>query len=180
MSSDAIAQKYSQALFETSEQAGLSKQVAEELTEVVKAFSDASVVSFFTSPHNSVDNKLTAAKSALEGKCSPLTFNFIATVVEKERVAFLSEIGQAFQKLVLAKAGETEGTLFVAGEVSADFKAQVEAKLSSSLNKKVKLNVQQDSTLLTGFKVTVGGWTLDDSGSFHLNKIKDEISKRGI
>jgi F0F1-type ATP synthase delta subunit len=52
--------------------------------------------------------------------------------------------------------------------------------LSQTLNKKVKLSVQKDASLLSGYKVTVGGWTLDDSAQFHLNKIKEDISKRGI
>ena len=47
-------------------------------------------------------------------------------------------------------------------------------------SKKVKLTVKKDSSLLSGYKVTVGSWTLDDSAQFHLNKIKEDISKIGI
>ncbi|MBY0553274.1 ATP synthase F1 subunit delta [bacterium] len=180
MSADVIVQKYSQALFEAAEESKTTAVVASELEQIVKVFSQEESVSFFDSPFNTVDNKIMVAKSALEGKCSPQTFNFVITVVEKERVAFLSQINQAFQTLVRAQGGETEGTLFVAGEASEGFKAQVEAKLSQSLNKKVKLKVEKDPSLLSGYKVTVGGWTMDDSAQFHLNKIKEDISKRGI
>lgn len=180
MSADAIVQKYSRALFEAAEASKTTPVVAAELEQIAKVFSQEESVSFFGSPFNSVDNKIMVAKSALEGKCSPETFNFVIAVVEKDRVAFLASINDAFQALVRSLGGETEGTLFVAGEASENFKSQVEAKLSQSLNKKVKLKVEKDPSLLSGYKVTVGGWTMDDSAQFHLNKIKEDISKRGI
>lgn len=180
MSADVLVQKYSQALFEATEAGKKTAVVAAELGQVTAIFSAADVISFFSSPFNSIDNKIMVAKSALEGKCSPETFNFMITLVEKERVAFLTRINEAFQTLVYAQGGETEGTLFVTGEASDSFKAQVEAKVSATLNKKVKLTVAKDAGLLSGYKVTVGGWTMDDSAQFHLNKIKEDISKRGI
>ncbi|MEQ1722137.1 MAG: ATP synthase F1 subunit delta [Pseudobdellovibrio sp.] len=180
MSADAIVQKYSQALFEATEASKATLTVASELEQLTKIFSQEDSVAFFDSPFNAVDNKIMVAKSSLEGKCSPETFNFIITVVEKERVAFLSQINDNYQALVRSLSGETEGTLFVAGEIAEGFKAQVESKLSQSLNKKVKLKVEKDPSLLSGYKVTVGDWTMDDSAQFHLNKIKEDISKRGI
>lgn len=180
MSADTIVQKYSQALFATTEANKKTDVVASELNALVKTFTQEDSVGFFSSPFNSVDNKVMVAKSALEGKCAPETFNFLITVVEKERVALLSEINEAYQALARAKGGETEGTLYVAADVSDSFKAAVEAKLSQSFNKKVKLTVKKDSSLLSGYKVQLGGWTMDDSAQFHLNKIKEDISKRGI
>ncbi len=180
MSSDLIIQKYSTSLFEAAEEAKKGEAIGQELIQVAKIFSQADSVSFFNSPFNTVDNKVMVAKSSLEGKCLPEVFNFMITLVQNERVGFVSEISEAYQTLLKAKSGETEGVLYVAGEASEQFKAQVEAKLSTSLNKKVKLTVKKDSSLLSGYKVTVGGWTLDDSAQFHLNKIKEDISKRGI
>lgn len=180
MSAELIVQKYSQSLFVACEEAKKTELVATEFSQTVKLFSEASVATFFKSPFNTNDNKVMVAKSALEGKCSPEFFNFMITLVQNDRIGLVAEVNEAFQALVRAKGGETEGTLFVAGDVSADFKIRVESQLSKSLNKKVKLSVQKDSALLSGYKVTVGGWTMDDSAQFHLNKIKEEISKRGI
>ena len=180
MSADLLTQRYSQALFQTAEANKTTEQIAAELLQVSAIFSQADVVAFFGSPFNSSDNKAMVAKSALEGKCSPEVFNFMITIVQNERVAFVSHINEAFQTLVRAKTGETDGILYVAADVSEGFKAQVEAKLSQSLNKKVKLSVQKDSSLLSGYKVAVGGWVMDDSAQYHLNKLKEETSKRGI
>ena len=180
MSADILTQRYSQALFQTAEANKNTDQIADELAKVTEIFCQPDVVTFFNSPFNSGDNKAMVAKSALEGKCSVELFNFLVTLVHNERVAFLAQINDAFQALVRAKGGETEGVLYVAAEASEAFKSQVEAKLAQTLNKKVKLSIQKEPALLSGFKVVVGGWTMDDSAQYHLNKIKEESSKRGI
>lgn len=179
MSAEALVLKYSQALFEATEENKNTEVIAAELEQIVKIFSQKELQIFFTSPFNSTDTKVMVAKSALEGRCSAETFNFIITVVEKERVFFLSKINEFFQTLFRAKSGETEGVLSVAGEATDGFRAQVESKLSQTLNKKVKLKTVKDPALLSGYKVTIGGWTMDDSAKFHLNKIKEDILKRG-
>ena len=180
MSADAIIQKYAQSLFEACETLKATDVLAPQLESVSQIFAQTEAQTFFNSPFNSPDNKVMVAKSALEGKCAPELFNFLITLVRNDRVAFVAQINETFQGLVRSKSGETEGVLYVAQPVADTFKAQVEAKLSQTLNKKVKLSVQPDASLISGYKVTVGGWTLDDSAQYHLNKIKDEISKRGI
>jgi F-type H+-transporting ATPase subunit delta len=178
--SDVIVQKYSEALFAATEENKKTDVVASELSQITKLFSQADTMAFFTSPFNANDNKVMVAKSALEGKVSPETFNFMIMLVQNERVAFLNELSEAYQTLIRAKSGETEGVLSVAGEVSEQFKVQVEDKLSKQLNKKVKLTVKKDPSLLSGYKISVAGWVFDDSAQLHLNKIKEEILKRGI
>jgi|GEM_PF-1235221 len=177
MSADAIVKKYSQALFDVVEVNKKTATVANELALTIKIFSNLESLDFFNSPFNSTETKMMVAKSALEGNCSPEIFNFLVTVVEKNRVSFLPAINESFQSLIRAKSGETEGVLFVPGDVSPEFKAQVEAKLSLALSKKVKLKIEKDPSLLSGYKASVGGWTLDDSAQYHLNKIKEDVLK---
>lgn len=178
MSADQLAKKYSQALFEVAEENKKTATTAFELEQATKIFSHADSLAFFSSPFNTIETKVMIAKSALEGNCSLEIFNFLVTVVEKERVAYLSLINESFQALVRAKSGETEGTLYAAGEASSELKSQVEAKLSALLSKKVKLMVEKDPALLSGYKVAIGGLIIDDSAQFHLNKIKEDVLKK--
>lgn len=180
MSFEVLAQKYSQALYDVAETNKKVGTISFELDQVSKVFSGENIVAFFESPFNTTETKIAVAKSALEGKCALELFNFMIMLVEKERVALLTHINEAFQVLMRNKSGEAEGVLFVAGDISDTFKSQVEAALSQKLNKKVKLKIEKDPSLLSGYKVAVGGWTMDDSAQFHLNKIKDDILKRGI
>ena len=180
MSADTLVKKYSRSLFEATESGRNTEVIASEMLELTKVFSQEDVKTFFKSPFNSVDTKVMVAKSTLEGKCSAETFNFMILLVENERVGLLAQINNDYQVLLRSKGGETEGTLFVAAAITENFKSQVEAGISKSLNKKVKLKVETDASLISGYKVTVGGWTMDDSAQYHLNKIKEDILKRGI
>lgn len=99
MSSEAIIQKYSQALFETATQ-GKPGVFAFEIDVVSKQFGSESSLQFFTSPFNTLDNKVLVAKASLEGKCLPEVFNYIVMLVENDRVGFVLEINEKFQSLV--------------------------------------------------------------------------------
>ncbi len=176
---DIVVDKYAKAFFEVTYEKGIAGECALQLAEISKAFT-ADVVSFFKNPFNSLDNKLSAAKSAIEGRCSVETFNFICTLVERNRVGAMLEISKELTMMVQAAAGITKGKLFSAAEVSPEFLKQVEVAASKALNKKVELSFEKDSSLIAGYKVQVSGWTLDDSADAHLRILKDELMKKGL
>jgi ATP synthase F1 delta subunit len=180
MSSDAIVNSYSQALFAVAKNAKNPGVFSYEINTVSKIFANEEVISFFKNPSNTADTKVSIAKASLEGKCLAETYNYVLLLVENERVGLALQINEKFQAMIRSAANEEEGILFSATDVSDDFKSQVEEKLSVSLNKKIKLNVQNDPNLLSGYKVTVGGWTIDDSAQAHINKLKENILKRGF
>ncbi len=180
MSADIITEKYANSLFEVSASTGNTLKWASELESVALAFADKTTLDFFTSPFNSPDHKMMVAKSSLEGKVSAEVFNFIVVLVQNERLHLIAEINQAFKVKASQIGGQAEGTLFVVTEPAAEFVANLEAKISSILNKKVQLKTQTDKTLISGFKVQVEGWTLDDSAAHHLKKLTEKISTRGL
>lgn len=176
---DMVIDKYAKAFFDVTYEKGIAGECAAQISEISKAFT-SDIVGFFKNPFNSTENKLSVAKSAIEGKCSVETYNFICTLVEKNRISALQEISKEVAAMVLSAAGITKGKLFSAIEVSPEFLKQVEAAASTALNKKVELSFEKDATLIAGYKVQVGGWTLDDSAEAHLRILKDELMKKGL
>ena len=176
---DAVVEKYAKSFFDVTYNKGTAGNCAKEISEIVKAFTP-DVVSFFKNPFNSLETKLSTAKNAIEGKCSVETYNFICLLVEKNRVGAMLEISKELTTLVQASAGITKGKLFSAAEVSPEFLKQVEAQASKALGKQVELGFEKDSSLIAGYKVQVGGWTLDDSAEAHLRILKDELMKKGL
>lgn len=179
MSSNNVVKKYAKSLFDVTYVKGIAGDVGQQLSEITKAFTD-DVVKFFDNPFNNGEQKITVAKSTLEGKCLPETFNFIVTIVQNERVSLLKEISKEFNLLVQASAGITKGKLYCSQDVSSEFIKQVEEKASKALNKKVELVFEKKSDLLAGYKVEVAGWTMDDSAQAHLKILKDDLIKRGL
>lgn len=179
MSANNVVKKYAKSLFDVTYEKGVAGEVGQQLNELTKIFSNE-VVSFFTSPFNTAENKLSVAKTALEGKVATETFNFVLTLVQNERVALLKDITKDFSSLVQASAGITKGKLFAAQDVSAEFLKQAEATASKALGKKVELTFEKNPSLVAGFKVEVAGWTMDDSAQAHLKTLKDDLIKRGL
>lgn len=180
MSSDVVVEKYSNALFETSVSNNNADKIYSELSVISNIFMEKSVVDFFKNPFNSSENKIAVAKSALEGKVSVEVFNFVVTLVQNERIHLIAKISENFKHQLSKSNGEVHGLLICSQEPSADFKKQLEEKLSKQLNKKVFLKSQIDQGLVSGFKIQVDGWTLDDSAQNHLKKITEDLSKRGL
>ena len=180
MIAEAIIEKYATALFEIATENKTTSQVALELEAVAQNFGEKSAVQFFISPFNSEDQKVTAAKSSLEGKVSAEVFNFVALLVKNDRIHLIAEINRIFKMKASQVGGQADGVLFVVEEPSADFKAALEKKVSALLKKEVRLKTQTDKYIISGFKVQVEGWTLDDSAIHHIKKLTENISTRGL
>ena len=180
MSAVIVIEKYAHSLFEIAAAANTVSKTMQELDVVAIAFSDKSIIDFFKSPFNSQDNKTAAAKCSLEGKVSAEVFNFVATLVVNKRMHLIAEINAVFKLKASQVGGHAEGTLYVVSEPSAEFKMDLEKKVSVVLKKQVKLKIQTDKSLISGFKVQVDGWTLDYSAAHHLKKLTENLSKRGL
>lgn len=177
MSAEAIIQTYSHTLAEFTA-AGKTGVLAFEVDAVTKIFGGEQAQNFFNSPFNSLDQKVAVAKASLEGKCMPEVFNFFVTLVQNERVSLVSQINERFQEIVRSQSGEEQGVLYSAVEPTEAFKNQVEQKLTESLKKRVSLKAVHDPSLISGYKVTVGSWTIDDSVQFHIHKLNEEITRK--
>lgn len=181
MISESIVKKYTKALFDVTYEKGTSGQVAKELIEIEKAFiSSPAMLEFFNNPFAPVENKLTAVKTALEGKVSAESYNFVLLLAKNSRLGLVQDMATEFSRLVQSSAGITKGKLFAAVDVSEEYLKKAEEAASKALGKKVQLSFEADPTMIAGYKVQVGGWTMDDSAKTHLKILKEDLMKRGL
>lgn len=179
MKSNTVAVKYAKALFDVTYANGKSGEVATQLLEISKAF-DKNVTAFFENPFNAHADKLSIINNTLEGKASVEVLNFMALLVDKNRIGLVSEISREYSSLVQASAGITKGKIFSAVKLEPTYIQQVQAAVSKTLNRKIELSFEKDESLIAGYKVQVGGWTLDDSVNTHLKTLKEDLMKRGL
>lgn len=179
MKSNTVATKYAKALFDVTYQNGKSGEVATQLLEISKAF-DKNMLAFFENPVNVNQDKISVIKNALEGKASLEILNFMALLIENNRVGLISEISREYSIQVQAAAGITKGKMFSAIKLEPTYVQEVEAAVSKSLGRKVELSFEKDDSLIAGYKVQVGGWTFDGSINSQLKTLKEELMKRGL
>jgi ATP synthase F1 delta subunit len=179
MKSNAVTAKYSKALFDVTYTNGKSGEVAKQLLEIAKIM-DKSALSFFENPFNLSNDKQAVVQNTFEGKTAPEVVNFINLLAENNRMGLIAEIAKEYSTLVQSAAGITKGKIFAAQALDQSYIEQVEATVSKTLNRKIELSFEKDENLIAGYKVQVGGWTLDDSANTHLKILKDELMKRGL
>lgn len=179
MSTNVVAQKYAQAVYEETYKNGKTGLVGQELMAIAKVMAP-DFIQFFQNPFNKLEDKLTTVNQTFEGKVSAETHNILKLLVSKSRMHIIGDLSEELNTLIRNSTGQTRGKLFSPVEPTKEFISQVEAELSKLLNKKIELDFEKDESLIAGFKVQVGGWTIDDSASAHLNKIKEDLMKRGL
>jgi len=96
----------------------------------------------------------------LEG-ADQLMKNFVYTVLEHGRVAFLPDIGKAFVRLVREANGRVTATVISAIELVDEDKSVIEKELGALLKKDIEMATEVDESLLGGFVVKVGHSQLD-------------------
>ncbi len=128
------------------------------------------------SPSISADQKRNVldAISQREG-FSATTRNFLAVVIDKQRVAFLPAIIVQFEKELGARLGFVDAEITSARELGATEKANLEAQASTLTGKKVRARYLHDSSLMGGAQMRVGSTIYDGSVSGRLERIREVI-----
>lgn len=179
MKSNAVTNKYAKALFDVTCSNGKSGEVASQILEISKIM-DKNNLSFFENPFNAISEKHMVLQNTFEGKVNSEVLNFLNLLVDKNRMGLISDISKQYSDLILSSAGITKGKIYSSENLDKSYIQQVQAAVSKTLNCKVELSFEKDENLLAGYKVQVGGWTLDDSAQTHLKILKDELMKRGL
>lgn len=175
-----VSKRYAKALLAAAKQKGQDSKVAGEIIAVAKIVSaDSQIKEYFANPMVAVEQKMTAVKTAFEGKgLSEEVTNLLLLLAEKARLGLVEEIAEAYQALVDSEQGITRGVVKSARPIDASVKAELEKKIEQVLKKKIVLTFQEDAKLLGGVVAHVGGWTFDDSIETHLKKINEELNRR--
>lgn len=171
-----VANRYAKALFEVSEAAKNSDLVLSEVRALGEAVTkNAEIKTFLSSP---IVPQVDKAKvlASLKGKFSPAVENLLSVLNDKDRLAFLSEIAEAFEALIDEKHGVTRGVVRSAATLDPEQRKSLEETVRKVTGKQVILKFDVDPTLMGGLVAKVGGWTFDDSLTTHLTSLKEGLS----
>ena len=177
-----VAKTYAKALFFSLQgkpaATDIYKKVKTELASLVELIGQSRPLEIaLFSPASSSNEKLSVIEAIL-GKAGfdTQTGNFLRLLASKNRLALLAEIIEAMDSVRLESEGGVLGWVTSADPMEqADLEALTRA-FSSKLKSPVELKVKVDSTLLAGFKVTVGGVTYDGSLKQQLERLKIQFS----
>ncbi len=174
-----IARRYAKALVQLGSEGGLIDRFREELAAVDGLFSgNGELRAAFANPAFTAEQKKEIMKGLVEkAKCSELVGNFLLLLVDKNRVAFLGQIVQTYQKLADEQSGVIRPVIRTAFDLDAGQVTAIQGALEKQTGKKVVPQVTVDSGLLGGVVTQIGDTAYDSSVKTQLKRIQDILQK---
>lgn len=175
---DVIANRYAEALFQLSEEENITKEIYNELHDVVKVIkNNKELDNVLKSPLVAKNEKTQLIEALFNNKINNNLKNFLKILVEKGRISSLKSIELTFKELLNDKHNIIEGTVISAIALTEKQVKELEEKLSKKYNKNVTLENEVDQSILGGVLVRLGNTQIDGSVKTRLNNIKDQLTQ---
>ena len=175
---DVIANRYAEALFQLSEEENITKEIYNELHDVVEVIkNNKELDNVLKSPLVAKNEKTQLIEALFNNKINNDLKNFLKILVEKGRISSLKSIELTFKELLNDKHNIIEGTVISAIALTEKQVKELEEKLSKKYNKNVTLENEVDQSILGGVLVRLGNTQIDGSVKTRLDNIKDQLSQ---
>jgi F-type H+-transporting ATPase subunit delta len=176
----AIARRYAKALLLIGKEDGEAETYREELDGIAGLISESRQL------EQAISNPLYDAsgrKKVLQAIVEKLELSdamraFLLLLFDKGRFGFISDINEFYQKLADELKGIARATLVSATELSDEAIEKIQEALSQKTGKSVRLEVQQDPSLIGGIVTRIGDLVLDGSIKTQLLSMRESL-KRG-
>ena len=175
---DVIANRYAEALFQLSEEENITKEIYNELHDVVEVIkNNKELDNVLKSPLVAKNEKTQLIEALFNNKINNDLKNFLKILVEKGRISSLKSIELTFKELLNDKHNIIERTVISAIALTEKQVKELEEKLSKKYNKNVTLENEVDQSILGGVLVRLGNTQIDGSVKTRLNNIKDQLTQ---
>jgi F-type H+-transporting ATPase subunit delta len=177
----AVSSRYARALADVITDAHLdaSKAVA-QLYSLAAAFEESRPLrEVWESPIVPVEQKrkLLDALTARLGVTDRQVRNFIAVLIDQDRINLLAEIAPKVEAELNARTGRVDAEIVSARELAPEQRAELLAEISRLTGKTVLPRYATDEKLLGGVTVRVGSTIYDGSVRGQLQRIRQQLSE---
>jgi F-type H+-transporting ATPase subunit delta len=159
------ASQYAEAIFEiASKTEGLPEKMADELDAVNRVIKDAPDLHLiFGHPSIASEKKKVLLSSLFSKKVDELTFRLLELLTERRRLRLLPQIEQQFKLRLNAKKQIITAKLIGSDPLSDSDIANVKARLTEHLGKRLELEMSVDKSIIGGFVLRLGDQVIDGS-----------------
>lgn len=177
MAQSRVATRYATALFQEAQHTDALETVMGDVRGLKTMLNDSRDFALFVaSPVIKAAQKQTALK-ALSAKTgfAPITNNFLALLIEKSRIAELSDILDSFEALYNNVNNLLPVEITSAIELDTVQKESLLKKIAAQTNKKPQPTYAVNPALIGGFTVKIGDSMMDSSIKHQLSLLKKRL-----
>ena len=177
MSSQAVANRYAQALFLAAEEKGNLEQANEELQTVKQiAETTAGFSSFLTHPKVTSEQKSAFIQTSFQEALSETTLNTLLLLIDRKRIDILIPMIDKYKELYYEAKNMAEATVYSAKPLTQAEEDQL-AELFARKTGKAKLIVKNEvnANILGGLKIRIGDRIYDGSVKSQLDRMRRQL-----
>ena len=176
-----VARRYGQALYELAEEKGSLDTVAADAAELRRAWTQSEELrEVMARPEIAPEGKKAIWKDLLADSADPDLRSLLYLLTDKNRLNFLTEILDFFERLLRQRSGEVMASVRTAQPLRAEQEEELKQSLSRMLDKKVTLQVTVDEALLGGLVVRIEDRMFDGSLRSRLTGLTERLQKMSI
>lgn len=167
---------YAQALLDLATEQQQADEVGRELHDL-RQIMDAHPAfgELLRNPGIGQSERTDALNTVLQGKVSPLLWNFIRVLASHSRLGLLTQLDEAYDLLLDERHGRVEVDVTVAQRLSDEQLEQVRQRVSQALGKQAVVHQYVDEKIIGGLILRVGDRLIDASVRQQLAAIKKQI-----
>ncbi len=171
--------RYARALLDVLETSHIDAESASrELADFESAWEESPALrSVFTDPAYSAAKKVSLLDKLNErlGMSRPIR-NFLAVIINHERMEALEDILREFHRMVRGDLGIDKVEWTSARALSDEGKREVEARIRELTGKRVEAIFRQDPALLGGARLQIGSTVYDGSVRGRLEQLREKLA----
>lgn len=138
-------------------------------------FNNPSFKAFFLHPSVSLKDKKEVLSESLEGKINPITFNFLQTLMDENRLSIFETILELFKSQVDLIQNKQRIEVISAVELQDYQKENLALKLSQKLNKEAIISYFKDENILGGLVIKFEDNIIDLSLKTKFENMKKQL-----
>lgn len=171
-----VADRYAHALFEVALAKGLIDNLAADLFQL-KALCkhDKKFMLFLQAPQVMTEDKEKLIKTLFSSRVSPSLVSFLLLLIEKNRIEFLDQIADEFEKRLENYRGLIKAVVTTAIPIDDTYKKHLQARLETKTGKKIEIVHKIDSNIIGGIIVQLNYQVIDRSVRHELNTLKHDL-----
>ncbi len=178
MLSQEVAKKYANALFLSVKEKNLTDVAYEQFNSLKELISkDKTLINFLSAPHVLDENKMALVRDVFTPRIERLFVEFLLVLVDKNRINFLDDIIDEFDRLIEAEKGIGRVTVITAIPLDDSQRTRLNQKMITKTGLEIVLEEKVDKTILGGMIIILHNEIIDGSVRHGLDLIEEKLNK---
>lgn len=171
-----LARRYAKAIYDLAEetdQVDVFEQALEKATSTL--YSQEDVEHVWEGPQFPLLARKEVVDRLFKNELPLPIVNFLKLLIDKRRTPYLKGIKDAYKALADEKRGILDAYVETARPLTEAQKEALSQKLGERTGKTIRLHVKEDSTLLSGMRVSYDDYVIDGSARARLKALSEKL-----